>query len=338
MANSTLISIQPDERISSQIEALMRTRYPDWRLVSLSGDDAVQLIEAAGALRYAMYGRSTADGVEEYERFVALALRLLDPPRSGSRCVVLAPEAVPLDVVNDGLGHRGEQAIFAHMPLDQPLSEDLLMRILTPIARPLQTYLLVCPMAVDFMDLPRHQQDIVRMALALESSLPVELWIQPSLKRALQALTRADVCWLHIDTHGADDGRLLMLGATRDGGESVSIDAFPPTLPIPFLMLVGCSVVSGMHSAAATLFRRGVQAVLGPCVHFVSVGITGTPEKEAEWYAAFYNALCAGEDVGTSLLQARRTTPGTLLKCLWLLVGNPFLRFAAGSDGVSNEG
>ena len=56
-------------------------------------------------------------------------------------------------------------------------------------------------MAMD-RSVPRHEQDIVKVATELESQLAVEIWLQPSFDRAAAAFAEPGVGILHIDTHG----------------------------------------------------------------------------------------------------------------------------------------
>lgn len=177
--------------------------------------------------------------------------------------------------------------------------------------------------------LPRHLQDIIVVALGFERSMPVEVWLQPSLPRTIQGLKRDDVSWLHLDTHGSRDGTMVMLYPTREGSQMVGSDVLPEAIETPFVMLVGCALTASHESIGQALLLRGVKSVFGPCAIFQSLGIANSEEEQANWYRTFYSALLSGNDVGSSLLKARTITKGGLLKFGWLIMGSSLLHFGS---------
>ena len=170
---------------------------------------------------------------------------------------------------------------------ERALSIEVLKRFLFPIKQTIDTYLLVCPMAMD-RPLARHLQDTVTVALSFEERMPVELWLQPSLDRAIQGLRRTDVTWLHIDTHGDRDGQLIMLGPSRGTRDLVDADAIPESVRFPLVMVVGCGLTAKYNSVGAALLARGAQSVFGPCTVFESLGIANSEEGQAKWYGTFF--------------------------------------------------
>jgi hypothetical protein len=271
--------------------------------------------------------------VAERRELSAAVNRALHATLVERRILVVAPDVVPVDMVTDPDGRTwGEHCAISHIPTGTaPLSDVLLRRAVRARRRALGTYALVCPMAMD-RNVARHLQDIVTVALSLESRMPVELWLQPSLHRALQSFRARHLSWLHIDTHGGSDGRSIMLGPSREGGAWLAADAIPARVGVPLVVACGCVLNAGSEAIGATLLRRGVRTVFGPCTTFESLGIANSEEGEAAWYRAFFMSLIDGHDVGTSLLRARQQTPGGALEFGWVLLGSSLLGFGAAAS------
>jgi hypothetical protein len=302
----------------------------DWQFTSISGSQARDLLrlgqELTACLSREVIVIDEGGDVSERQQFSEVARAMVPAPKSGDRYVVVAPTLLPLDLVFDSEGEWGDRGIFSHILADVP-EEQLVERALSPVRAPLRAYLLLCPMAMDRYT-SRHNQDIVVVATELESQLPVEIWLQPELERTRTALTRNDVSWLHIDTHGDASGRRWMIGPTRAGGGFLAADETPFGVSPPLIVLVGCALVGGPKSVGSVLYERGARSVFGPCAVFRSLGVAGSEAQEAEWYRTLFAALLAGKDIGHSVLEARLSVaPGRILKYAWMIVGSSLLSF-----------
>jgi hypothetical protein len=296
---------------------------------AIFGRQAIELLGASTAL-IAKLGSAAADvrlgaRFPELAAFSRVARKCVDRPRRRGRYLLVSQHTVPLDLVSYGNEAWGARGIYSHLCSSVPPTHNRLRRALTPAVFPLQSYLLVCPMAMD-RAVPRHHQDIVTVALSLESQLPVELWLQPSYERALDAFSRKDLSWLHVDTHG--QGSSMMLGPSRSHGRFAGSADLPSKIDIPITIVVGCSLTSGPDSIGTMLFARGARAVLGPCAIFQSLGVANSEDGEAGWYRVLFESMIAGRDLGTSLQLARRSVPGPgILKYAYLIAGSSQVRF-----------
>ncbi|MGF1504967.1 MAG: hypothetical protein ACFB51_07530 [Anaerolineae bacterium] len=300
---------------------------PGWKHIPVRGDKALQLLRASQALQ------ASLDGVRkispEHADFSALSKSVVPHSIIGHRIVVVTPALVPLDIVQqDNDTYWGDHTIFSHVLTEPPVDTNLLHRCtVVPEARPLQTYLLACPMEID-RPIPRHLQDIVMTALRYEIDMPVELWLQPSLERIYDAFTRTDVSWLHIDTHGDNLGLHIMLGPTRELRDMVAAGDLPKTIHPPLIMPVGCALTRRSDGIGMTLLHNGAQSVMGPSIVFESLSMSNSDDSEMLWYQTFFDALLGQHDVGESLLIARQKTGESILKYMWVILGSSFTRFS----------
>jgi hypothetical protein len=324
-----VISVFPDKANSDSLRKRLQTLGVDNGHIDVSDQTATHLLNASQELVQALDHRAfdvrAGLGLEEREAFSRIARNCLPAAIEGGRYLVVSPATVPLDLAFDAGGNWGDRAIYSHLYSYDAPSAGLLTRALWPKELPLEGYLLLCPMAMD-RAIPRHLQDIVTVALELESRMPVELWLQPRYDRATQALARTDLSWLHIDTHGTPTK--IMLGSTREDQELAGAEDLPPRVFTPLFIIVGCALASGPESISSVLFQRGAEAVFGPCAIFQSLGVANSEEGEATWYRVLFDSLLTGFDIGMSLLRARRSVAGSgILKYAYLIVGSSFLRF-----------
>jgi hypothetical protein len=326
----------PDERESVAIGKRLSAVGPKYKFVSVHGQPARDLLAAGGELIDAL-GNNAWDvregkSIPQRDVFSEAARCGLPSVEDGARYLIVSPSTVPLDLACDESGSWGDRAIFSHLCVPQAPSEGLLARAVLPRAFPLEGYLLVCPMRMDRL-VPRHLQDIVTVALSFESSMPVELWLQPRYDRALQALSRTDLSWLHIDTHGTRTR--IMLGPTREGQQMAGASELPTRVFTPLVIVVGCALLSGSDGIGAVLFRRGAEAVFGPCAVFHSLGVANSEDGEAAWYRTLFESLLRGADLGVSLLHARQSVTGSgILKHAYLIAGSSYVRFVAAGDEI----
>jgi len=307
---------------------LWQEDVPGWELVAVPKAEAEHVLTASRELKQDLERSPERRLVpESLGRFSKLASDVLPAPEDDDRTVVISPWPVPLDLVQDGNGDWGARGIFSHVLLPEGSSLEVLRRTISaPVPAPIGTYLLVCPMAMD-RPLPRHLQDIVRVATELENFLPVELWLQPSLGRALQAFEQPQVGMLHIDTHGS--ATTMMMGPTRDGAPRIGPDMLPAHISTPLVIAVGCELTGSAHGIGAELVRRGVTATFGSFIRFHSLGVTGSEEAEADWYRRLLQGLIHGDDLGHAVLAARRGVADGILRYCWLTLGSSLLRFDA---------
>jgi len=329
-AGKAIISVFPDNEQTKAIDAHIQSSSQEWKHISITGTTADKLLSSGEQVRQAL-GESSrqirfGQDISERLKFSECAIESLLGQVEG-RCLIVSPSLVPFDLVSDDSGFWGERYIFSHVLTgDKIPTPKVLKRVLFPVKQTIDTYLLLCPMAMD-RPLARHLQDIVTVALSFEQQMPVELWLQPSLDRAMQGLKRTDVSWLHIDTHGDKNGQLIMLGPSRGNRDLVDGDAFPESVRVPLVMVVGCGLTAKYNSIGSVLFERGAQSVFGPCTVFQSLGIANSEDEQAKWYRTFFSALLDGEDIGVSLLNARRAIKGGILKHAWLIIGSSLLSF-----------
>jgi hypothetical protein len=332
--SAIVVSVYAEESASTGVDQLVEALTPGARHVRINGNDAISLIRASKQLIDTLGARSSevrkGGAIEQRETFSSVAGRFLSEVEQGQRYLVVSQSTIPLDLGFDATGDWGGRAVFSHVSSYQAPTEELYSRVIRPRAFPLEGYLLVCPMRMD-RPVPRHLQDIVTVALALEDRMPVELWLQPRYEHALDAFRRTDLSWLHIDTHGARDHK-MMLGPTRDNQRLVDAEALPSRIFTPLVVVCGCELMSGPESIGMTLFRRGVEAVFGPCAIFQSLGVANSEEGEAAWYRVLFESLLSGLDLGTSLLTARRSVSGDgILKYAYLIGGSSHVRFCVPS-------
>lgn len=300
-----------------------------WTHLSVSGDDARRLLDT---------GRSLLASIErdpfavDRSVFSEAVLNCVPAVRDDDRFLVISPVICPLDLVRDDAGDWGDRAIFSHLHLAEAPQPHLIVKALWPLRVSLGTYLLLCPMAMD-RSLPRHLQDIIIVATRLESRCAIEISLQPSYERACAAFARDDIAWLHVDTHGTST--TIMLDPSRDSGQMARPADLPEHISAPLVVLVGCQLTSGADSIGSAVLQRGATSIWGPCVTFASLGLAGSDEAQILWYETFFRSLLDGDDVGRSLLQARRClTSGSALKFTWLILGSSLLSFGANPDGT----
>ncbi len=327
-----VLSVFPDGAGSRKGQKSLPSDDSQWRYLTVSGSRAHTLLQIGDEIRHALAYSSTA--VREGKDLVARAALsqalhdVLQEEPPADRYLVVSPSVVPIDMAALPNGMcLGDVAVISHVFAPKPLRKDVLQKLILPIQMRLGSYLLLCPMAMD-RDLPRNLQDIMQVAAALESEMPVEIWLQPRFRRAREAFARKDAAWLHLDTHADDEGRSLMLGPTREDAEMISADALPRRVLVPLVVAVGCALTAGPGSIGHALLERGALSVFGPCAVFESLGIANSEEGQAVWYRTFFRALLDGLDVGCAVREARRKTPGGLLKYAWLLLGSSRLVFS----------
>jgi len=324
-----IVSIFPERAQSDVVDELVAPFGDVWTHLPVSGDDANRLLFAGMSLLGSIQ-RAPSD--VDRDSFSRAALDSIPNPANDDRFLIISPMTCPLDLVYDDTGDWGDRAIFSHLNSDKAPSPHMLHKALRPRRVSLGTYLLLCPMAMD-RALARHLQDIMIVATGLESLLPVEILLQPLYEHARDSFARDDVGWLHVDTHGTSTK--IMLGPSRGSGQMASAADLPEQVSVPFVMLVGCELTSGVESIGSVLLERGPSAIWGPCVKFMSLGLTGSDDSQILWYDSFFRSLLEGHDIGRSLLLARqRLTGGSVLKYTWLLLGSSLLSFGAGPDGT----
>jgi len=324
-----VVSVFAEPIQSEQLSTALMPFQDTWTHLPISGPSALEFLHAGTSLLRAIEldPRSADRSI-----FSAAALRLIPVPSPNDRFLVVSPTACPLDLVHDEIGNWGERAIVSHLHSNTTPTTTMLSKVLRPHRSPLETYLLVCPMAMD-RTLARHQQDIIIVATGLESRCPVEISLQPPFERAIACFGRKDVSWLHVDTHG--NAHSIMLGPSRDCGKMGQATDLPPDIPVPLVILVGCDLTYGATSIGSTVLERGATSVWGPCVTFASLALAGSDTAQTFWYEKFFQSLLDGRDVGESLLTARQTIQdASILKFAWLLLGSSLLSFRRQQNGA----
>ena len=324
-----IVSIFEQKKECDKISDLVQRVSPTIFHICIHGEAASILFNKGAALVHALAKKAKevkqGRAIKERHDFSLLAIARLPPIKQKDRFLIISSSLVPLDLVFDKDGDWGNRAIFSHINTEAAPSIEILIRALFPQSFSLQGYLLACPMAMD-RQVPRNLQDIITVATSLESFMPVEIWLQTKFSRALEAFSRTDLSWLHIDTHGTQSK--IMLGPTRQGGRMATSEELPNRIFTPLLILVGCSLLSGPQSIGSTLFQKGATTVFGPCTSFLSLGVANSEEGEAAWYEVFFDSLIAGMDTGNALLAARNSVSGNgILKFAYLICGSSFLKF-----------
>ncbi len=240
---------------------------------------------------------------------------------------VISSNFVPIEMVRKGGIFAGDRIAISHeFELEQFRSGALL----TDQQRALSSYVIeaVIPMEPGYS---RINQDIVKVALSLEQYFPVDLHFNSGLLRIEQVLGRDDIGILHIDTHGAG----IAIQVSRDGTLMYARD-IPKKLQIPLVLLFGCDGVANKDAFGSVIHQRGTPAVISSFVKFVSFGITGDAEREADVYTTFFNSIRKGESVGIALLRIHQIaqqdimasgSQKTLTRLFFVLIGNPHLKF-----------
>lgn len=180
---------------------------------------------------------------------------------------------------------------------------------------------------------PRAGQDIIQVALELEQVFSVELHLNPMRGSILRSLGRDDVGILHIDTHGAEKGRAIQV---TYAGDLLPASDIPQRVRVPLILLFGCEGVADRQAFGSVARERGAEAVISSFAKFESFGLTGDASREKHIYQAFFDALRAGDNVGSALLRLRQVandqigaaaTRRTLTRNFFVLLGNPQLHF-----------
>jgi hypothetical protein len=323
-----VVAVLEDPATLHALRRLWSEDVSGWELLVVPEPEAERLLMSSRRLKRDLDFPEGSLVPKSLDRFNQLVNDVLPAPAADDRTVVMSRWPVPLDLVKDDNGDWGERGIFSHVLLPEDSSLEVLHRSISdPGPAPIGTYLLVCPMAMDRF-VPRHKQDIVRVATELEKYLPIELWLQPSLDRALQAFEQPHVGVLHIDTHGS--ATTVMMGPTRDGGRQIAPDRLPALISKPLVIVVGCELTGSADGIGAELVRRGVTATFGSFIRFRSLAITGSEETEADWYRCLLKQLINGDDLGHAVLAARRGVAAGIQRYCWLTLGSSFLRFDTG--------
>src|SRR5262245_274336 len=121
---------------------------------------------------------------------------------------VISEEVLPLEMVRREKEFLGDVAEISH---EFPAGEASSLLARRAHKLPLSRYFIDAVMGME-AGVPRASQDIVQMALKLESEIPVDLSFGGGDRgRLAQLLARADLSILHIDTHGGPDGRTILV-------------------------------------------------------------------------------------------------------------------------------
>lgn len=324
-----VLSIFPERSTGNAVEHLVASFGGGWSPLSVSGNEARNLLAA---------GRTLLAAIERDPRtadrgpFSKAVLKALPDAGKDDRFFVISPTVCPLELVRDDGRNWGDRAIFSHFHTTTAPSALEVRNALRPHRARLGTYLLLCPMAMD-RALARNLQDIIVVATRLESKCPVDIALQPRYEQALATFARTDVSWLHVDTHGTAES--IMLGPSRDSRQMAKPADLPDRIPVPLVILVGCQLTTGATSIGSAILRRGPISIWGPCVTFTSLGLAGSDNSQILWYETFFGSLLAGHDIGKSLLRARQAlSDGSVLKFTWLILGSSLLCFEKRPDGA----
>jgi hypothetical protein len=252
----------------------------------------------------------------------------IDPARlEGYREVlVVSPRPVPMDLLTVSGELLGRRVIFEHCIVAN--SDELraeLPKYLVGDHASLQrvALLAIVPMPEG---IPRAKQDIVKAALKLSSTVPIDLVIEPSGRESVQYFSRDDVSILHLDTHGSPNA--VELGTNE--AHFYGANELPSRIRPPLILLVGCSTGSGAVSLAPYLVRQGAKAVIGMAFVFRSGDPSGGDITNPLFYDTLWSAIAQGQTVGEALLHAKQAMPNNDWSAMWLLFGNANLRFEVG--------
>jgi hypothetical protein len=256
------------------------------------------------------------------------------------RVRVISEEMLPLEMVRRDREFLGDVAEISHefpageasSPLTRPLLSGGQHKL------PLSRYFIDAVMGME-AGVPRASQDIVQVALKLESEIPVDLSFGGGDRgRLAQLLARADLSILHIDTHGGPDGRTILLSRA---GTMLGSDEIPASVRVPVVLLFGCQGVANRRSFGSVLRAHGAEAVISSLATFKSYGLTGEAAREPLIYEAFFAALKSGDTIGKALVALRQTAKregrsspqgATLTRLMFVLVGRDDLVFAWGQQ------
>ena len=248
---------------------------------------------------------------------------------------VISEEMLPLEMVRRQQEFLGDVAEISH---EFPTGDASSLLTRRAHKRPLSRYFIDAVMGMD-AGVPRASQDIVQMALKLESEIPVDLSFGGGDRaRLAQLLTRADLSILHIDTHGGPDGRTILVSRA---GTMLESEAIPASVRVPVVLLFGCQGVANRRSFGSVLRARGAEAVISSLATFKSFGLTGDAARERLIYEAFFAALKSGDTIGKALVALRQTARregrsgaqgATLTRLMFVLVGRDDLTFGWGTQ------
>jgi hypothetical protein len=251
---------------------------------------------------------------------------------------VISEEMLPLEMVRRDRQFLGDIAEISHEFPAGEASALLSQSLFTGDQHklPLSRYFIDAVMGMD-PGVPRASQDIVQVALKLESEIPVDLSFGGGDGgRLAQLLTRDELSILHIDTHGGPDGRTILVSRA---GTMLGSDELPASVRVPVVLLFGCQGVANRRSFGSVLRARGAQAVISSLATFKSYGLTGDAARERLIYEAFFAALKSGDTIGKALVALRQTARregrsgpqgATLTRLMFVLVGRDDLAFAWG--------
>jgi hypothetical protein len=268
------------------------------------------------------------------KKFSKLAASVLGDKPKYRYIYSIAPFIVPLDLVRRGDQFWGDSSVISHIFFDK--GEHFAGRLensLAPITFKFTSYVvdLIFPMP---SGVSRIKQDVVRSALSFEKLIPVQLLLNSSSATTINTLKRNDISILHLDTHGGERGTSVQIDRK---GYMLGIDGLPNKINIPVVLLFGCEGVATKASIGVVMNKRGVMTVISAFAKFVSLGITGRAISEQKTYQAFLGSIVKGKDVGTAVLNFRRTAKEALDKTgrtrpltrlFFVIVGNSRLKFS----------
>jgi hypothetical protein len=247
--------------------------------------------------------------------------------------LVVSPRPVPMDLLTVAGEPLGRRVIFEHCiaaNTDELRAE--LPKYLVGDHASLQrvALLAIVPMPEG---IPRANQDIVKAALKLSATVPVDLVIEPSGRESVEYFSRDDVSILHLDTHGSPDA--VELGTNEE--HFYGARDLPSRIRPPLILLVGCSTGAGAASLAPYLVKRGAKAVIGMAFVFRSGDPSGGDITNPLFYDTLWSAIAQGQPIGEALLRAKQAMPNNDWSAMWLLFGNANLRFDAPQARVSGN-
>jgi hypothetical protein len=245
------------------------------------------------------------------------------------RVHVVSRSLLPIELAFGEGGFVGDRVVVSHVFH----SRSRATLVPTPQRLPLGTYVIEAVIGMP-EGMRRADQDIVQVALALENRFPVELHFGGGRDNLERVLARRDVGILHIDTHGGERGDAIQISRA---GDMLRASALPRRIGVPVVLLFGCEGLADASAFGSVLHHNGAQAVISAFAKFQSFGLTGDADSEKRIYEAFFEAVVAGEDIGTALLRLRQSAIAgardgsrrTLTRLLFVLLGNDRLILAA---------
>lgn len=214
---------------------------------------------------------------------------------------VISERMLPLEMVRREKEFLGDIAEISH---EFPSSDGSSLLARRKHKLPMSRYFIDAVMEME-SGLSRTSQDIVQVALELESEIPVDLSFGGGdSTRLARLLARDDLSILHVDTHGGPDGRAILVSRS---GVMLTSDEITASVKVPLVLLFGCQGVANRQSFGSVLRARGAEAVISSFAMFKSYGLTGDAARERLIYETFFSALKSGETVGKALVGVRQT-------------------------------